>query len=104
MRRDPIERPKVTDWCIALISICVVIAVGVNLARSQDATPAKSVNEWVAPDPPEALHAQLCHKDFVRCWRIRGGDWHIYHDEDKAFLSQNRDVIQWFALEGKLPR
>lgn len=94
MPKEPLEK------CFAIAAVFMALWICVSLGAGQDA----ATNEWLPPDPPEALHVQLCHKDFIRCWRIRGGDWHIYHDEDKAFLSQNRGVIQWFALEGKLPK
>lgn len=67
-----------------------------------------SVNEWVLPELPDALHAQLCHKDFLRFWRLKAqggkGNWHLYNEEDKAFLSRWKEAVQWTAIEGRLPK
>jgi len=62
-------------------------------------------NEWLLPELPDAIHAQLYHKDFLRFWRIKdGGDWHLYNKEDAKFLKQWHGSVQWTALEGKLPK
>ena len=76
------------------------------------------VDEWVVPEPKGDLHSQLCHKDFVRFWRLlvdgQTGPWYKYNKTDDHFLKDwaakirkgqyEGSKIQWFALEGKLPK
>lgn len=63
---------------------------------------------WIPPEMPADLHAQLCHKDFLRFWRIRThgeqGNWHLYNEEDKFFLSHWKEQVEWTAVEGRLPK
>ena len=69
---------------------------------------AQTENTWVLPELPDELHAQLCHKDFLRFWRIKThgerGNWHLYNDEDKMFLSRWKEAVEWTVIEGKLPK
>ena len=64
--------------------------------------------EWIPPDPPAEMHAALCHKDFLRFWRIKTGgergNWHLYNDEDKFFLKHWKEAVEWTAIEGRLPK
>lgn len=86
-----------------MLGLCAMTYGVVGLAQT-----AQPQTEWVVPDLPDALHAQLCHKDFLRFWRIKAsggtGNWHLYNEEDKAFLSRWKEAVQWTALEGKLPK
>lgn len=66
------------------------------------------------PDPPH----ELCHKDFIRFWRLtldgHPGDWHNYNKAEDRFLKDmqvriykgqySNSKLEWFALEGKLPK
>ena len=78
----------------------------------------QQTDEWVEPELTDKQHVELCHKDFVRFWRInydgKKGFWHKFNDEDKKFLADTaariksgqyeNSKIEWFALEGKLPK
>jgi len=92
------------SWALVVFGALVFIPALAFIAIALAQTP-EPANEWLLPDLPDTLHAQLCHKDFVRFWRIKdGGDWHLFNKEDAKFLKEWRGTVQWFALEGKLPK
>lgn len=111
-----ILKPNLSQIATALLFLATS-CLSVQQASGQEQNPPdeKTVQTWAAPDPPDH---DLCHKAFVRFWRLRidgkTGDWHLYHAEDKQFLAEmaGRIVsgqyagakIEWFALEGKLPK
>ncbi len=94
-----------------IISLTILLLGGIIIGSLRGQQPQQmdgSSNEWIAPELPDSFHAQLCHKDFLRFWRIRThgekGNWHLYNEEDKGFLSRWKEKVEWTAIEGRLPK
>ena len=80
---------------------------------AQDPCPAQPITVWMRPEAAvDFLHGKLVfyrvgHGDVK-------GDWHLYNDGDKKYLSNlaaqiingqmRDDKIEWATVEGKLPK
>ena len=97
------------------------LALGAPQSDQQSSAVGKPTREsWAPLDPPDSAHSQLCHRDFLRLWRLittypdhGHGNWHLYNPEDdRKFVEEVATGkwpayrIEWFAvpMDAPLPK
>lgn len=99
-----------------IIGLTILLLVGILIGNLRGQTPQEEPENQAIKLPE--LPAKLQGKDFVRFWRLilegNKGNWHLYNAEDTRFLSdiqkriESRQYsgsrIEWFVMEGKLPK
>ncbi len=97
-----------------IIGLTILLLAGIMIGSLRGQESAPEQEELKLPAPPH----ELCHKDFVRFWRLtldgHAGDWHNYNKSEDRFLREMQvriykgeytdSKLEWFALEGKLPK